>query len=113
MATALVSLAGGQTVSEEVAMTGEITLSGQVLAVGGIRQKLLAAHRAGIPRVVIPRENEPDLDELPRETRQAVTVVLVDVAGEALAAALEDGGQNSRRVRPAGERQAARPARTS
>jgi ATP-dependent Lon protease len=113
MATALVSLAGGQTVSEEVAMTGEITLSGQVLAVGGIRQKLLAAHRAGIPRVVIPRENEPDLDELPRETRQAVTVVLVDVAGEALAAALEDGGQNIRRVHPAGERQAARPARTS
>jgi ATP-dependent Lon protease len=113
MATALVSLAGGRPVSDEVAMTGEITLSGQVLAVGGIRQKLLAAHRARIPRVVIPRENEPDLEELPRETREAVTVVLVDSADEALAAALGDSGQRNRRVRPVGERQAARPARTS
>ena len=64
-------------------MTGEITLSGQVLAVGGIREKLLAAHRAGIPRVVIPRENEPDLDELPTETRRPVAIVLVDTADEA------------------------------
>jgi ATP-dependent Lon protease len=107
MATALVSLVSGRPVSDEVAMTGEITLSGQVLAVGGIREKLLAAHRAGIPRVVIPRENEPDLEELPRETREAVSVVLVDVADEALAAALEGGGPKRRRVRPVAERQAA------
>jgi ATP-dependent Lon protease len=88
-------------------MTGEITLSGQVLPVGGIREKVLAAHRAGIPRVVLPRENEPDLEELPAETREAVSVVLVDTADEALGAVL-DGKPKRRRVRPVTEPQAAR-----
>jgi ATP-dependent Lon protease len=106
MATALVSLASGRPVSDEVAMTGEITLSGQILPVGGVREKVLAAHRAGILRVILPRENEPDLEELPRETREAVSVVLVDAADEALAVAL-DGQPKRRRVRPVGERQAA------
>ena len=65
MATAIASLATGKPVSEEVAMTGEITLTGQVLPIGGLREKVLAAQRAGISKVVFPRENEPDLEELP------------------------------------------------
>ena len=70
MATAIVSLATGRPVSEEVAMTGEITLTGQVLPIGGLREKLLAAQQAEIKRVIVPRENEPDLEELPEETRR-------------------------------------------
>src|SRR5207245_5396246 len=72
MATAIVSLVRGQPVADDVAMTGEITLTGQVLPIGGVREKVLAAQRAGITRVVLPRENEPALEELPAETRQAI-----------------------------------------
>ena len=89
MATAIVSLASGRPVSEEVAMTGELTLSGQVLSIGGVREKALAAQRAGIPTVVLPRENEPDLEELPGETRDALTFVLVDSIDDVLHAALD------------------------
>src|SRR5262249_45727275 len=64
MATALVSLVRNQPVSEKVGMTGEITLTGQVLPIGGVREKTLAAQRAGLKRVILPRENEPDLEEL-------------------------------------------------
>jgi ATP-dependent Lon protease len=89
MATAIVSLASERPVSDEVAMTGELTLSGQVLSIGGVREKALAAQRAGIPTMVLPRENEPDLDELPDETRNALTFVLVDSIDEVLQAALD------------------------
>src|SRR4029078_7332829 len=76
MATAIVSLATGRTVSEEVGMTGEITLTGQVLQIGGVRDKVLAAQRAGLKTVILPQENEADLSELPEETREEMTVVL-------------------------------------
>jgi ATP-dependent Lon protease len=89
MATAIVSLASDRPVSDEVAMTGELTLSGQVLSIGGVREKALAAQRAGIPTMVLPRENEPDLEELPAETRSALTFVLVDSIDEVLEAALD------------------------
>ena len=92
MATAIVSLATGRPVSEDVAMTGEITITGQVLPIGGLREKLLAAQQAEIKRVIVPRENEPDLEELPEETRQALTLVPVDSIGEVIEAALESGG---------------------
>ena len=69
MATAIVSLISGRPVSEHVGMTGEITLTGQVLQIGGVRDKVLAAQRAGLRTVVLPRENEPDLEELPAEAR--------------------------------------------
>ncbi len=106
MATAIASLARGEAVSAEVAMTGELTLTGQVLPVGGIREKVLAAQRAGISRVVLPRENEHDLDELPPETKEELDFVLVDTVEEVLSAALD--GRGSRRPRrAAGERQAA------
>jgi ATP-dependent Lon protease len=88
MTTALASLITGRPVRPEVAMTGEVTLSGRVLPIGGVKQKLLAAHRAGITEVVIPARNEPDLDDVPAEVREALAVhALTDVA-DVLAVAL-------------------------
>jgi ATP-dependent Lon protease len=84
MATALASLALGRPVSEEVAMTGEITLTGQVLPIGGVREKVLAAQRAGISTVVLPKENEPDLEDLPRDVRKSMRFVPVDTIEEVL-----------------------------
>jgi ATP-dependent Lon protease len=78
MATAIASLVRQEPVSEDVGMTGEITLTGQVLPIGGIREKSLAAQRAGLKRVIMPRENEPDLAELPAETKRELEFVLVD-----------------------------------
>jgi ATP-dependent Lon protease len=107
MATAIVSLVRGVPVSEEVAMTGEITLTGQVLPIGGVREKVLAAQRAGIKRVVLPRENEPDLDELPKETRNDVEFVLADSLDEVLQAAFDGTGTAQPRGPVAVERHAA------
>jgi ATP-dependent Lon protease len=91
-------------------MTGEITLTGQVLPIGGVREKVLAAERAGIGTVVLPRENEPDLEELPDETRREVRFVLADTIEEVLEAAF-DGARRARPRRSAPpERQAAMPA---
>ena len=87
MATALSSLAMNRPVSEEVAMTGEITLTGQVLPIGGVRDKVLAAQRAGISKVILPKENEADLDDLPREVRKQMTFVLADHVDEVIEAA--------------------------
>jgi ATP-dependent Lon protease len=113
MATAIVSLVRGQPVADEVAMTGEITLTGQVLPVGGIREKVLAAQRAGIGTVLLPRENEPDLEELPAETRDAVEFVLADSLDDVLAAAFDGAAKARPRRAPPAERQAATPAGTS
>jgi ATP-dependent Lon protease len=87
MATALASLALGRPVSEDVAMTGEITLTGQVLPVGGVREKVLAAQRAGITTVVLPKENEGDLEDLPAEVRKKLKFVLADSVDEVIEAA--------------------------
>ena len=84
MAVAIASLVRGVPVADDVGMTGEITLTGQVLPIGGIREKVLAAERAGLKRVIIPRENEPDLEELPAETREALTFVLADTIQDVL-----------------------------
>ena len=89
MATAIASVATGKAVSEEVAMTGELTLSGQVLPIGGLRDKVLAAQRAGIGKVLFPRENEPDLEELPPETRKELEFIPVDWIQEVLDVAFE------------------------
>ena len=69
-------------------MTGEITLRGKVLPVGGIKEKVLAAHRAGVRTVVLPRRNEPDLEDVPEELRRDLSLLFVDDAGEALRHAL-------------------------
>jgi ATP-dependent Lon protease len=87
MATALASLALARAVSEDVAMTGEITLTGQVLPVGGIREKVLAAQRAGITTVVLPKENEGDLEDLPADVRKNMKFVLADSVDEVIEAA--------------------------
>jgi ATP-dependent Lon protease len=109
IATAIASLVLGQPVSEEVGMTGEITLTGQVLPIGGIREKTLAAQRAGLKRVVLPRENEPDLEELPAETKRQLELVLVDSIDQVFEAAFD--GRRPARPHPVGvERQVARSA---
>jgi ATP-dependent Lon protease len=112
MATAIVSLVTGRTVSDEVGMTGEITLTGQALQIGGVREKVLAAQRAGLKKVILPRENEGDLSELPAETRAELEFVLADAIQDVLEAAL-DGEASSARPRPAPERQAASASRRS
>jgi ATP-dependent Lon protease len=88
MVTALMSLITRRPVRRNVAMTGEITLRGQVLPVGGIKAKVLAAHRAGLDTVILPRRNEPDLEDVPEEVRQSMTFVFVDDVTEVLNAAL-------------------------
>jgi ATP-dependent Lon protease len=88
MVTALASLASGRPVRPEFGMTGEVTLSGRVLPIGGVKQKLLAAHRAGLTEVIIPARNEPDLDDLPAEVRDALTVHTLADVGDVLALAL-------------------------
>ena len=79
--TALASLVSGRPVRSDVAMTGEVTLNGRVLPIGGVKQKLLAAHRAGLTTVFLPQRNEPDLDDVPQAVREVLDVRLVaDVA---------------------------------
>jgi ATP-dependent Lon protease len=92
MATAIVSLVRGTPVSDEVGMTGELTLTGQVLAIGGLREKVLAAQRAGLKRVVLPRENEFDLADLPAETRRDLEFVLADSIEQVLEVAFDHAG---------------------
>ncbi|MDX6424042.1 MAG: ATP-dependent Lon protease [Gaiellaceae bacterium] len=108
MATAIVSLVTGRPVANDVGMTGEVTLTGQVLPIGGVREKVLAAQRAGLKRVILPRENGSDLEELPEDAREAMEFVLADELPQVLAAALD--GKAPVRVRRAQgtERRAAR-----
>lgn len=89
MFTALVSLLTGTRVRHDVAMTGEISLRGRVLPIGGVKEKTLAAHRAGIKRVIVPERNKADLEEVPREVRDELEFVFVHRLEEALEAALE------------------------
>ena len=91
MATALVSLLTGRPVRAGLAMTGEVSLSGRVLPVGGIKEKVLAAHRAGVRTLILPRRNEKNLvEDVPAAVRDAMTFHLVDSIPEALSVALED-----------------------
>jgi ATP-dependent Lon protease len=88
MATALVSALTKVPVRREVAMTGEITLRGKVFPIGGVKEKLLAAHRIGITTIILPRENEKDLADIPKNVLEAMTVELVDHVDEVLKIAL-------------------------
>jgi ATP-dependent Lon protease len=90
MVTAMVSVASGRRVRRDVAMTGEVTLRGRVLPIGGVKDKLLAAHRSGLTTFILPRKNMRDLEEIPREVLDAVTVVPVDNVGQVLDRALID-----------------------
>jgi ATP-dependent Lon protease len=89
MVTALVSLATGRPVRSEVGMTGEVTLNGRVLPIGGAKQKLLAAQRAGLSEVFLPQRNEADLDDVPADVLENVQVRLVGDVVEIVASALE------------------------
>jgi ATP-dependent Lon protease len=89
MTTALVSLATGRPVRGNVGMTGEVSLTGRVLPIGGVKQKLLAAQRAGLTEIFLPQRNEPDLDDVPADVLEALTVHLVSDVREILAVALE------------------------
>jgi ATP-dependent Lon protease len=100
MATAIASIATGKPVSDEVAMTGELTLSGQVLPIGGLREKALAAQRAGIKKVAFPRENESDLAELPEETREEIEFIPVDWIQEVFEVAFDGSLPHVARPRP-------------
>jgi ATP-dependent Lon protease len=113
MATALASLFTGRPVRSNVAMTGEITLRGQVLPVGGIKDKVLAAHRAGLDTVILPQRNEHDLEEVPEEVRNSMSFILVDNVTAALEAALMpvkgsgSGGDGSQAAEPEAQKDGA------
>ncbi|SHL18827.1 ATP-dependent Lon protease [Pseudonocardia thermophila] len=96
MTTALASLASGRPVKSSVGMTGEVTLQGKVLPIGGVKQKLLAAHRAGLTDVIIPKRNEPDLDDLPENIRSELRIHPVSDVAEVLELALEPTQQEAK-----------------
>jgi ATP-dependent Lon protease len=89
MTVALSSLVSGRPVSNEVAMTGEVTLTGQVLPIGGLKEKSLAAQRAGIKRVIVPERNQGDVEEIPEHERADLEFVYVEEVSAAIDAALE------------------------
>jgi ATP-dependent Lon protease len=89
MAAALASLAGGRPIRHDLAMTGEITLRGKVLPVGGIKEKVLAAHRASLKAVLLPRRNEVDLEDVPDEVREEMKFIFVDTVDDILKASLK------------------------
>ena len=89
MAVAIASILSNKKVKADIAMTGEITLSGKVLPIGGLKEKLIAAHKAGIKKALIPRKNyERDLDELPSEVKDAIEIIPVDTIDDVLKNAL-------------------------
>jgi ATP-dependent Lon protease len=97
MATALVSLISGRPVHADVGMTGEITLRGQVLPVGGIKEKVLAAHRGGLKTVILPKRNEADLEDLPEEVRKDLNFIFVETIDQVIAHALEPARRDGRK----------------
>ena len=103
MATALVSALSKRPARNDVAMTGEITLSGRILPIGGVKEKILGAVRAGITTVVLPKENEADLEDLPEEVRDKLEIHLVEELGEALARTLRGGEFREGRLQFANE----------
>jgi ATP-dependent Lon protease len=92
IATALVSLSTNRLVRPDIGMTGEITLVGQVLPIGGLKDKVLAAHRAGLKTILLPRDNEPDLEDLPEDVRKSMSFIPVDTIDDVLANALAEPG---------------------
>jgi ATP-dependent Lon protease len=117
MATALVSLISGRPVRSDVGMTGEITLRGKVLPIGGVKEKVLAAHRAGLKTVILPRRNDRDLKEIPQEVRDELKFILVDTVDEVLKQALSPVSGKGRKAAagkgkpPAGKKARVRPAK--
>ena len=90
LATALVSALGRAPIRKDVAMTGEITLRGKVLPIGGVKEKILAAHRSGLKTIIVPRENEKDLADIPKNVLDALDVYMVESMDEVLRIALAE-----------------------
>ena len=88
----MVSLISGRKVKPQVGMTGEITLRGQVLAIGGVKEKVLAAHRNGLTTVILPKRNESDIEDVPDEIRQSMKFIFAESVEDVLNAALEKAG---------------------
>ncbi|MDX1771374.1 MAG: S16 family serine protease, partial [Planococcaceae bacterium] len=93
IATALVSALSKRPIKREVGMTGEITLRGRVLPIGGVKEKTLSAHRAGLTTIILPKDNERDIEDIPESVREDLTFKLVSHADEVLEIALEGGVQ--------------------
>jgi len=103
MATALVSLASGRKIKPRLGMTGEITLRGQVLRIGGVKEKIIAAHRSGLRTIILPRRNEQDLDDVPEEIKQSMKFIYVDTVDEVIRASLEPAPVN-KKTKPVAEK---------
>ncbi|GAB4547005.1 MAG: endopeptidase La [Anaerolineales bacterium] len=101
MATSLVSLASGRKVKPQVGMTGEITLRGQILAIGGLKEKALAAHRNGLTTVIVPKRNERDLDDIPEEVRKDMKFIFAESVDDVIRAALEAPKKQAAKKKPA------------
>jgi ATP-dependent Lon protease len=93
MATAIISLMTGRPARRDVAMTGEISLTGRVLAIGGLKEKVLAARRAGVKKVVIPGRNRQDMEDIPEDVQQELEFVFIDDVHEAVRQALVSSGE--------------------
>jgi ATP-dependent Lon protease len=101
IATALTSLLVGRPVRHDLAMTGEITLRGKVLPVGGIKEKVLGAHRAGIKTIILPKRNEKDLEDVPEAIRSSMQFFYVETVDQVLEHALQPGGSEAQPLRAA------------
>jgi ATP-dependent Lon protease len=112
MATALVSLMSGRKVKPHVGMTGEITLRGQVLRIGGVKEKVLAAHRNGLKTVILPKRNETDLDDVPDEIKQSMKFIFVDTVDEVIDSALEANRKSAKQSKPVTPKKKTAPRKT-
>jgi ATP-dependent Lon protease len=110
MAVALTSLATGRPVRSEVGMTGEVTLRGKILPIGGVKEKILAAHRAGLKTVMLPKRNEIDLEDVPDEVRKDIEFVFIDTIDEAIETALKP--KKKRKSRSASQNKGARSTKS-
>jgi ATP-dependent Lon protease len=110
MAVALTSLATGRPVRAEVGMSGEVTLRGKILPIGGVKEKVLAAHRAGLKTVMLPKRNEIDLEDVPDEVRKDIEFVYIDTIDEAIKTALKP--KKKRKSRSASKNKGARSTKS-
>ncbi len=113
MATALVSLISGRKVKPRVGMTGEITLRGQVLPIGGVKEKVLAAHRNGLRTIILPKRNKQDIDDVPEEIQKSMKFIFVETVDDVIESALEEPKKNSRSKAKAAPKKKAVSRKTS